>query len=460
MSVPGRNRSLRVRLTYRLVLLQALGICIVTAAGVYGLILRYGMDGAVVQMRDPEVLVDALRRLPDGTLAVEPTAQLEALRSASPDFWYVVADERGQRILEGRVPASLRSVADDLTAFGTSNIAAATAAAGHAAALRVKTTQAGKVYVLTGGGRLQTIGQAALETTARAIVPIVLTLALVAVVAIAWIIRREFRGVERAATLAATIDVGERGTRLPEDGVPREIVPLVKAVNTALGRLDEGFARQRRFLADAAHELKTPIAILQTRVETSPPGAERDRRLLLDIARLGNLAEQLLDTQRLDHSPQAMAELDLVELARGVASDIAPLAIAAGYEFGFDSALAHFVVRGDRPALERVVVNLLQNAIAYGGGGGTITLGIDPDGVLTIADQGQGIAAGHRDRVFEPFYRVRPSDRGAGLGLTIVSDVIARHGGRIAVGDGNPSGTVFSIILPRHRHVATQHGLV
>lgn len=440
--------SLRTRLIVRLVVFQTLAICIVAATGVYVLLLRYGIDGAVVNMRDPEVVIDAVRRLPDGRLAVERTEQIEALRRGSPGFWYVVVDGTGQRVEEGDVPATLRSVADDIAAFGTSNIAAVDDAAGHAAALRVNTGAAGRVHVLTGGGRLQPIWVAALETTSRAMIPIVTTLALVAVLAIAWMIRREFRGVDKAARLAATIDAGKRGTRLPEEGLPSEIVPLVKAVNDALGRLDEGYARQRRFLADAAHELKTPIAILHTRIETSPPGPERDRRLLLDIARLGNLAEQLLDTQRLDHSPATFAEIDLVALARGVAADLAPLAIAAGYEFGFDSDLPRLAVKGDRPALERVVVNLVQNAVAHGGGTGAIVVRIDADGVLEVADQGAGIAAEERERIFEPFHRTRPSDRGAGLGLTIVSDIVGRHGGRIAVEDAEPAGTVFRVHLP------------
>ncbi len=445
---PVRARTLRGRLTARLVPFQALAICVVALTGVYVLLVNYGIEGSVVAQEDSTIVVDAVRRTSDGELTLADTPRLEALRTNSPGLWYVVVDGAGGRVEYGIVPEPLRSVAAELARFGTSNLSDVGTTGALAAALRVADTPAGRIHALTGGGRIELVWWAALVVTLRAMVPILLTLAVVAVVAIAWIIRREFRGVERAAQLAATIDVGERGTRLPEEKLPGEIVPLVRAVNTALGRLDEGYARQRRFLADAAHELKTPIAILQTRVETTSPSTERDRRLLLDIARLGNLAEQLLDTQRLDHSAAPMAEVDLVELARGVASDIAPLAIAAGYEFGFDSALPRYVVRGDRPALERVIVNLLQNAIAYGGNIGSISLSIDADGAVEIADQGAGIAPEHRDRIFEPFYRVRPSDRGAGLGLTIVGDVVARHGGRIAVVETNGLGTVFRVTLP------------
>lgn len=439
--------SLRTRLIVRLVVFQTLAICIVAATGVYVLLLRYGIDGTVVNVDVPEVVIDAVRSRPDGRIAIQQTPNLTALRNSGEGFWYVVA-AGGERLTEGNIPTALQPLADDLQSFGTGNIASGNEMTGHAAAMRVVETAAGRVHVMTGGGRLQSVWAAALEGTTRAMIPIVATLALVAILAIAWMIRREFRGVDEAARLAATIDAGKRGTRLPEGRLPTEIIPLVKAVNDALGRLDEGYARQRRFLADAAHELKTPIAILHTRIETSPPGPERDRRLLLDIARLGNLAEQLLDTQRLDHSPVNFTDIDLVALARAVAADMAPLAIAAGYEFGFDSDLRGFAVRGDRPALERVVVNLVQNAIAHGGGNGAIAVRIDADGALEVADQGGGISAEERDRIFEPFHRIRPSDRGAGLGLTIVSDIVGRHGGRIVLESAKPSGTVFRVLLP------------
>lgn len=443
-----RRGTLRGRLTARLVLFQALAIVIVAATGIYVLMLRYGIEGVVIGEQDSLIVAQAVERAPDGALAIRETPDLADLRARSSGLWFVVVDRAEGRIVEGEVPQTYRGIVESLSSLGTANFADTSDAGTLAASLRVVESAAGRVHVLVGGSPTQAVWGAVLAVTARAVVPIVLTLAFVAILAIAWIIRREFRGVDRAAALAATIDAGKRGTRLPEDNLPAELVPLVKAVNTALGRLDEGYARQRRFLADAAHELKTPIAILQTRIETSPPGEERDRRLLLDIARLGNLAEQLLDTQRLDHSRGSFAELDLVGLARGVAADLAPLAIAAGYEFGFDAERAHFAVQGDRPALERVIVNLVQNAIAHGGGHGAIAVRIDPDGVLEVADEGAGIAAEERDRIFEPFHRTRPSDRGAGLGLTIVSDIVGRHAGRIAVDGAEPSGTVFRVILP------------
>jgi signal transduction histidine kinase len=438
--------SLRSRLTWQLVAFQALAICVVAAAGTYALMRHFGVDGRVVRPETAEIIVNAVERRGDGTLGVARTAAMQELRVGSPGLWFVVADETGGRYAEGSVPSQFAGIAADLALFGSGSIPSFDGE--RSAILRLAETGIGRVHVMVGGGDTLSIWWAGATVALRAVIPIVLAVAFVAFVAVAWIIRREFRGVERAAGLAATIDAGRRGARLPETGLPAEIQPLVSAVNTALGRLDEGYARQRRFLADAAHELKTPIAILTTRIETSPAGPERDRRLLLDIARLGNLAEQLLDTQRLDHSPALFTPVDLVDLARQVAGDMAPLAIDAGYELDFDTARPSYVVRGDRPALERVAVNLLQNAIAHGGRRGRIGVAIDIDGALVVSDEGAGVAPEDRDRVFEPFYRATPSDRGAGLGLSIVGDIVARHGGRISVGDGRP-GAAFRVQLPQ-----------
>ena len=122
------------------------------------------------------------------------------------------------------------------------------------------------------------------------------------------------------------IDSDQRGRRLSEEHVPSEIAPLVRAVNDALRRLDEGYERQRRFIASAAHELRTPIAILRVKVDASNEAATR--KLGSDVERLATLAEQLLDLQRLD-SERNDEDVDLASLARHVAGDLAPFVIAS-----------------------------------------------------------------------------------------------------------------------------------
>lgn len=280
------------------------------------------------------------------------------------------------------------------------------------------------------------------------ILPNFVLMTLATVFAIPIVVRRVLAPLGQAAAQAEQIHVDRRGTRLSTEDVPAEVTPLVKAVNDALARLDEGYDRQQRFLLDAAHELRTPIAILQTRLESLPDGAQKTR-LLEDGARLASLAEQLLDLQRLNpHNGTAGTMIDLVEVARRVAADLAPLAIAAGYELSFDCEVEKFAVIGDQGALERAVANLVQNAIEHGGRRGAITIAVGRSGTVDVTDEGEGIPVEHRERIFEPFHRLQPRTRGVGLGLNLARSIVQRHGGDIVALPGSRGGARFRITLP------------
>jgi len=272
-------------------------------------------------------------------------------------------------------------------------------------------------------------------------------LTVVSLVVVPLIVRRQLRGVDAIAAEADTIDVNQPGIRLSSERVPSELHPLVRAINSALQRLDDGIEQRQRFLADAAHELRTPIAILHTRIELLPEGAERSR-LMLDVARLANLANQLLDLQRLDASRTAFQPVNLVDLAAQVASDMAPLVIAAGDEISFDNEVETIIVDADAAAISRALVNLIQNAIAHGGKETQITVAVLRDGTLRVTDTGPGIAEQYREAIFEPFHRITPLDHGAGLGLNLVKDIVARHHGRVVVSDAIGGGAQFEIVLP------------
>jgi len=279
------------------------------------------------------------------------------------------------------------------------------------------------------------------------IVPNFILMTLATLFAIPIVVRRVLAPLGEVATQAEQIHVDRRGTRLPTQSVPSEVTPLVNAVNDALARLDEGYERQQRFLLDAAHELRTPIAILQTRLESLPDGAQKTR-LLEDGARLATLAEQLLDLQRLNpHNGTASTLIDLVAVARRVAADLAPLAIAAGYELSFDSEVEKLAVIGDHGALERAVANLVQNAIEHGGRRGTITIAVGRGGTIDVSDEGEGIPVEQRERIFEPFHRLQPRTRGAGLGLNLARSIVQRHGGEIVALSGSRGGACFRITL-------------
>jgi two-component system, OmpR family, sensor histidine kinase TctE len=226
--------------------------------------------------------------------------------------------------------------------------------------------------------------------------------------------------------------------------VPREIAPLVRAVNEALGRLDEGYERQRRFIASAAHELRTPIAILRMKIDTAEAPAVRS--LAGEVARLANLSEQLLDLHRLDNGAPT-ERVDPAALARRVVADLAPILIAAGKTIALQVD-APAPIMGNAGAIERVLVNLVQNAVEHGGS--QIVVRVE-GASFEIEDDGDGIPEAERDRVFEPFHRVRPRSSGTGLGLNLVRQVMDHHRGRVAILDAPGGGTIIRADFPAAR---------
>lgn len=449
----GHANSLRWRLVRRLVALQAtlLGLLLVLIVGMLH------MSGSLVTLESEDDVFDALRetvaRDAAGDLVLRHTAALTELRIRAPDLWFTVRDDQGHVISEGSVPPEYARIGDALNGIGQARLGWNLGdPVRPTARIRRIETPAGTVHAMTGpagGIPMLRILATTLLVLAMLILPAIIVMALATFVATPIVVRRAMSGLNRAAADAERIDVDQRGMRLPTADVPAEAMPLVNAVNAALGRLDEGYARQQRFLMDAAHELRTPIAILQTRLEA---GAETPR-LLEDVARLANLAEQLLDLQRLDQHTVAFAPVDLVATVQRVAADLAPLAIAAGYSVSFETETARIIVEGDRPSLERAFTNLVQNAIQHGGRHGTISLRAHADGTIEVADEGNGVPFDQRECIFEPFHRAQPLDRGAGLGLHLVDQIMRRHNGSISVHDEPLGGACFKMSFPMQMRV-------
>ena len=245
-------------------------------------------------------------------------------------------------------------------------------------------------------------------------------------------------GIVKTADETERIDAQRRGIRLSEDNVPREIGPMVRAFNAALGRLDEGYERQHRFIASAAHELRTPIAVLRMKIEAADD--EGMQRLLPDVSRLANLAEQLLDLHRLDNGAPT-ERIDLAMLARTVAADLAPVLIAA------DKAIEVRVERtgeivGNAGSMARVLTNLIQNAVEHGGDRVIVRI---RGACLEVEDNGYGIPEEEHERVFEPFHRLRPRDAGTGLGLSLVKQVMDHHHGRVTLSTAPGGGALLRL---------------
>ena len=431
--------SLKWPLIVQPLLLQFAILCI-SFPVIVALALRADSGGPYTDERITPVIAAALVRDADGGLAVRMTEQLAALRAESPRLWFVAEDDAGRRVGFGQVPQQYAGASALLRHLSYGHVRDRFAPHVLSAVIRREESPAGPVTIL-GHGKLAQIGFTVIAASGVAALPIFGLMVLMSLVAIPWIVRRSLRGVARIAHEAERIDASRRGMRLSEAQVPSEIAPLVRAVNEALGRLDEGYERQRRFIASAAHELRTPIAILRVKVDAATDPAMR--RLSSDVERLANLAEQMLDLQRLD-SAWRDEELDLAALVRRVAGDLAPLLIASNrsIEVVVDGALP---VRGDAGAIERVVTNLVQNAIEHGGRHVVVRVA---GSSFEVEDDGPGIPPEERERVFEPFHRLRPRSAGSGLGLHLVQQVVERHGGRVALLGASGGGTLARVEFP------------
>lgn len=262
------------------------------------------------------------------------------------------------------------------------------------------------------------------------------------------IVRRALRPVTRASDLACAIEPGRIDLRLPEEGVPTEVRPLVVAVNQALDRLEQGFRSQRDFTADAAHELRTPLAVLRARIDTLPDTGAASL-LRLDVENMTHVVNQLLAVAELEaDAASAMDTVDLHGVCSEVAAGLAPIAIAQGKQIALTGADSPVLVRGNAPMLHRAIRNLAENALRHTPEGTSVEIGVSRDGAVNVCDEGPGVQNSERDLIFRRFWRRdRSRADGAGLGLAIVSRIVDAHGGRVEVSNRAKGGAMFSIRL-------------
>lgn len=245
---------------------------------------------------------------------------------------------------------------------------------------------------------------------------------------------------------------------LPEADLPRELRPLVDALNQFNARLRGLFERQAQFIAEAAHELRTPLAALKARLELGRRAQEaRLWRQTLDEAadsteRLTQLANQLLSLARIESGARAIAEggaqrLELGALARELGLALAPLAHARGVALALEAEEAVWI-DGEPTLLSELLCNLLDNALAHTPKGGNVILRVLAPGILEVEDDGPGIPPEEREKVFERFYRRNPGGTGAGLGLAIVGEICRAHRARISLLDGAAGGLRVRVEFP------------
>lgn len=254
---------------------------------------------------------------------------------------------------------------------------------------------------------------------------------------------------------------------LAERDLPREVRPLVQALNGLLQRLGDTLAAQRTFIADAAHELRTPLTAVHLQAQLAERASSDGERvkalaeLKAGLERATRLSEQLLTLARAEpgvaSGERAVQMIDLAPLSREVIEELAPLAAQRGIDLGLSEAAAR-PVSGDREALRTLLSNLVDNALRYTASGGRVDVTTGQEGdrsTLWVRDNGPGIAPAERERVFDRFYRGQPGGdpsarvRGSGLGLAIVKRIAERHGARIELGPGiDGAGLGVSVHFP------------
>ena len=278
-----------------------------------------------------------------------------------------------------------------------------------------------------------------------------------------WLASRALSPVDRLTRAAERIGRGNLSERVEEHGSQDEIGRLAATFNQMIGRLEQAFERERRFTADASHELKTPLAVLRgdievaLRRERTPDEYQRVLHSSLEeIARLTKLTEDLLTLARSDagESVLDLQEVELDRLASEACAYITPLAETAGVTLNYDAPTSPVVVKGDEKRLKQLLVNLLDNAIKYtpAGGAARLTISIDgPSAVIEVSDTGRGIPASALPHVFDRFYRqTDPRDSrvtGFGLGLAISKWIMDAHGGSIEVDSQEGQGSRFTVRL-------------
>ena len=235
------------------------------------------------------------------------------------------------------------------------------------------------------------------------------------------------------------------------DKVPREAMPLMRALNRLLHRLETGLRREREFTDNAAHELRTPLAAMKTQTQVlvkksaaMPECKEGLDNLQASIDRASRMVDQLLSFARMQSRDLDFEDVDLSTLIHDVLKEILPLAVAKKQECAADIAPG-IRIRGNRDALEIMIRNIVDNAIKYTPARGHIEIKLTEDGVFCVADTGTGVADSDKGKILERFSRANSKQQGSGLGLAMVKWACDLHHAELSLADNSPEGLIVSV---------------
>jgi two-component system sensor histidine kinase TctE len=453
------ERSVRRRLFGWLLLPLAL---VLVASGVftYQASLNVAADAYDRSLLDPALAIAGRLRLNGAAIELDlPASVLEALQVDSGDRLFFSVSANG-RLLAGEeaLPLPPRPASADAPVF-------------YDADYRGEHVRVAALIVPAAGGPVMVQAAETLAKRERIAREVFITHAaveiLVFVVALAAVWLGVGRGLAPLEKLRAEIATRSHRDLRPveENQAPDEVRPLVRELNDLLGRLDRAIELQQQFVADAAHQLRTPLAALQAQVDAArcepltPQLAATVNQLDAVARRAARLTHQLITLARVDPSaerPYAPQVADLSEVIQPDLSDWVLRADAKGIDLGFE--LAQAPVLAEPQLIQELAANLLDNALKYTPNGGVVTLSTgqrEGQSFLQVLDNGSGIPESEREKVFERFHRVKGAPgSGAGLGLAIVREIAHRHGGRIELAQGHRGGTRVTAYFPAARGAA------
>lgn len=409
---------------------------------------RYPMEER--EFRACRVVTAVLDRATDiegHKLTVRPTRALEELKADSPKLWYVVS--AGELVSEygserrpalpfafpyhGPVGSSVFSTLDQKSTF----------------CLAVVQRGSLQLAMMVGEPQVR-FGRLARNFLIRSVFSIMLlALAFAATVAVGAALAARFvsRGIERVALRALAIDPAAPQGLISLSEVPCELKPLVEALNRAFGEIDAYIRMQRRFLGNAAHQLRTPLTLLRAKIEDVPEPALK-AELVRDVRRLTSLVAAMLDLARLQNHAIETRPIDLAQVTLDVLADFSPSALDAGIELALEQdGKGPFLVQGVDAAIRSALANLVGNALIHAHGARRIVATLDRDGI-SIHDDGAGLPDGAEHGLIEPFQTGNAAGDGAGLGLSIVREIMAAHGGELIASSTPGCGTTMSLRFP------------
>ncbi|MEQ9519090.1 MAG: ATP-binding protein [Parvibaculum sp.] len=265
---------------------------------------------------------------------------------------------------------------------------------------------------------------------------------------VVWTVRRSLQPLTEVGQQAASIGPLTMNRRLSRENVPDEIVPLVDAFNLALNRIEEGVIREREFAANAAHELRTPLAILHSRAETLTT-LDEIPEFLKDLTNVERIVTQLLRLAQADNLVVAGNQTaDLGKAAAAAISMIVPMAIKQGKEIELKKPAETLTVQGDEEYLCMAIRNLVENAVSSSPPGSAVTVELEAPATVRVIDIGLGMSEDLKSRIFRRFERGnRARSNGAGLGLSIVERIVEAHKGNLRVVSEPGKGAIFTMTL-------------